>query len=47
METTVSGTAMTLSYHKAKSIIKNHVNASENDVLIVGGNGMTGMINKF
>lgn len=46
-ETTVSGTAMTMSYHKAKSIIKNHVNASENDVLIVGGNGMTGMINKF
>ena len=46
-ETTVSGTAMTMSYHKAKSIIKKHVNADENDVLIVGGNGMTGMVNKF
>ncbi|WP_375252436.1 aminotransferase class V-fold PLP-dependent enzyme [Dokdonia donghaensis] len=46
-ETTVSGTAMTMSYHKAKHIIKEHVNADENDVLIVGGNGMTGMINKF
>ncbi len=46
-ETTVSGTAMTMSYHKAKQIIKQHVNADENDVLIVGGNGMTGMINKF
>ena len=46
-ETTVSGTAMTMSYHKAKQIIKTHVNANDNDVLIVGGNGMTGMINKF
>ncbi|RMB59518.1 aminotransferase class V-fold PLP-dependent enzyme [Dokdonia sinensis] len=46
-ETTVSGTAMTMSYHKAKNIIKQHVNANENDVLIVGGNGMTGMVNKF
>ena len=46
-ETTVSGTAMTLAYHEAKRIIKRHVNASADDVLIVGGNGMTGMINKF
>lgn len=46
-ETTVSGTAMTLAYHEAKRIIKRHVNANADDVLIVGGNGMTGMINKF
>ena len=46
-EATVSGTAMTLAYHEAKRIIKRHVNASADDVLIVGGNGMTGMINKF
>ncbi|MBT8375665.1 MAG: aminotransferase class V-fold PLP-dependent enzyme [Winogradskyella sp.] len=46
-ETTVSGTAMTKAYHKAKSIIKNHVNANENDVLIVSGTGMTGVVNKF
>jgi len=46
-ETTVSGTAMTLAYHEAKRIIKRHVNASPDDVLIVGGNGMTGVINKF
>lgn len=46
-ETTVSGTAMTMSYHKAKHIIKAHVNANEDDVLIVGGNGMTGVVNKF
>ncbi|MCA0131767.1 aminotransferase class V-fold PLP-dependent enzyme [Winogradskyella alexanderae] len=46
-ETTVSGTAMTMAYHKAKNIIKGHVNASEDDVLIVSGNGMTGVVNKF
>lgn len=46
-ETTVTGTAMTQAYHKAKQIIKTHVNAQEDDVLIVSGNGMTGVINKF
>jgi len=46
-ETTVSGTAMTKAYHKAKQIIKSHVNSNEDDVLIVSGNGMTGVINKF
>jgi selenocysteine lyase/cysteine desulfurase len=46
-ETTVSGTAMTLAYHKARHIIKQHVNASEDDVLITDGTGMTGVVNKF
>lgn len=46
-ETTVSGTAMTKAYHKAKHIIKDHINANEDDVLIVCGNGMTGVVNKF
>ncbi|WP_283635501.1 aminotransferase class V-fold PLP-dependent enzyme [Aquaticitalea lipolytica] len=46
-ETTVSGTAMTKAYHKAKHIIKDHVNCNEDDVLIMSGNGMTGVINKF
>ncbi|GGI57334.1 aminotransferase class V-fold PLP-dependent enzyme [Winogradskyella haliclonae] len=46
-ETTVSGTAMTKAYHKAKTIIKEHVNCNEDDVLIVSGNGMTGVVNKF
>ena len=46
-ETTVSGTAMTKAYHKAKQIIKDHVNCNEDDVLIVSGNGMTGVVNKF
>ena len=46
-ETTVSGTAMTMAYHKARNIIKSHVNASKNDVLITDGTGMTGVVNKF
>lgn len=46
-ETTVSGTAMTMAYHKARHIIKEHVNASADDVLIMDGSGMTGVINKF
>lgn len=46
-ETTVSGTAMTNAYHKARHIIKGHVNANADDVLIVAGNGMTSVVNKF
>lgn len=46
-ETTVSGTAMTRAYHKSKHIIKNHVNANDDDVLIVSGSGMTAVVNKF
>ncbi|PTM03399.1 MAG: selenocysteine lyase [Bacteroidetes bacterium] len=46
-ETTESGTAMTMAYHKSKHIIKKHVNCNEDDVLIVSGTGMTGVVNKF
>ncbi len=47
-ETTVSGTAMTLAYHKARRIIKEHVNADlKKDVFLPCGTGMTGAINKF
>lgn len=46
-ETTVSGTAMTMAYHEAKHIIKKHVNATEDDILINTGTGMTGVVNKF
>ena len=46
-ETTVSGTAMTKAYHKAKNIIKQHVNAGSDDILITDGTGMTGVVNKF
>lgn len=46
-ETTITGTMMTLAYHQAKEIIKKHVNASADDVLITDGSGMTGVVNKF
>lgn len=46
-ETSITGSAMTLAYHQARNIIKKHVNASKDDVLITVGTGMTGAINKF
>ena len=46
-ETSVTGSAMTMAYHKARNIIKQHVNANEDDVLITAGSGMTGVINKL
>ncbi len=46
-ETTVTGTAMTKAYREARNIIKKHVNASDQDVLITCESGMTGAINKF
>lgn len=46
-ETSLTGTTMTLAYHKAKDIIKKHVNADKNDALICAEAGMTGVINKF
>ena len=46
-ETTVSGTAMTMAYKHARKLIKKHVNAGENDILIADGTGMTGVVNKF
>ena len=46
-ETNVTGTSMTLAYHKAMKIIKQHVNASSDDILISTNSGMTGVVNKF
>ncbi len=46
-ETSESGTIMTNSYKYSKEIIKKHVNANLDDVLISAGFGMTGVINKF
>ncbi len=46
-ETSTTGAVMTLAYHEARKIIKQHVNASENDILITEGSGMTGVVNKF
>lgn len=46
-ETNITGKGMTIAYHKAKQIIKKHVNAGENDILLAAGAGMTGVVNKF
>lgn len=46
-ETSTTGAAMTLAYYEARKIIKRHVNATDNDVLITTGSGMTGVVNKF
>ena len=46
-ETSTTGKVMTLAYHNAKDIIKKHVNASNRDVLIATGTGMTGAVAKF
>ncbi|NOQ91741.1 MAG: aminotransferase class V-fold PLP-dependent enzyme [Flavobacteriaceae bacterium] len=46
-ETTFSGSVMTMAYHEARNIIKKHVNAGNDEVLITEGTGMTGVINKF
>lgn len=46
-ETAVSGTAMTKAYHYARKCIKVHANANSDDVLIIDGTGVTGVVNKF
>lgn len=46
-DTNHTGSTMTYAYHRAQQIIKKHVNASEEDVLISSNSGMTGVVNKF
>ena len=46
-ESTATGNAMTEAYHMAQKIVKKHVNAGENDVLIFTGTGMTSAIVKL
>ena len=46
-ETSITGTSMTHAYHMAKHIIKRHVGATDEDILIPCGTGMTGAVNKF
>ncbi len=46
-ETSVTGTSMTRAYREARNIIKKHVNAGPNDIIIAAGSGMTGVINKL
>jgi len=46
-QTTTTGTLMTNAYEEAKVIIKEHVHANEDDVLIFCGSGMTAAVNKL
>ncbi len=46
-ETSETGIRMTQAYHKSHQLIKNHVNAGPNDIIITSGSGMTDVINKF
>lgn len=46
-ETSETGALMTYAYHEAQQIIKRHVNAGPNDIIITAGSGMTAVINKF
>jgi YD repeat-containing protein len=46
-ETSETGTRMTQAYHKSHQLIKKHVNAGPNDIIITSGSGMTDVINKF
>jgi selenocysteine lyase/cysteine desulfurase len=46
-ETNVTGTSMTQAYRRAHQIIKNHVHASPNDVLLFTGFGMTAAVCKL
>jgi selenocysteine lyase/cysteine desulfurase len=46
-EASETGTLMTKSYHYAHKLIKQHVNAGANDVIITAGFGMTDVVNKL
>ncbi|MFO7525585.1 MAG: aminotransferase class V-fold PLP-dependent enzyme [Ignavibacteriaceae bacterium] len=46
-ESSLTGTSMTLSYHEAQNIIKQHCNAGKDDVIITAGSGMTALVCKF
>lgn len=46
-ETTVTSTLMSKAYEKAKVIVKQHVHANEDDVLIFCGSGTTSAVNKL
>jgi len=46
-EANLTGSTMTHAYHEAQTLIKQHVNANENDALICAGSGMTTVVNKL
>lgn len=46
-ESSATGKAMTSAYHLAQKIVKKHVNANQDDVLIFTGTGMTSAVAKL
>jgi len=46
-ESTSTGRTMTEAYHEAQQIVKRHVNADENDLLLFTGTGMTSALAKL
>ena len=46
-ESSVTGSAMTLAYHEAHDILRRHVNASKDDLILTVGAGMTAAVNKL
>ncbi len=46
-ESTSTGRAMTDAYREAQKIVKRHVNANENDILLLTGTGMTSALAKL
>lgn len=46
-ESSESGSLMTRAYHYAQQVIKQHVNAGPEDVIITAGSGMTTVVNKL
>ncbi|MCB9211211.1 MAG: aminotransferase class V-fold PLP-dependent enzyme [Ignavibacteriales bacterium] len=46
-ESSITGNLMTSSYHKAQKVIKSHVNAGQDDIIISAGFGMTAVVNKL
>ncbi len=46
-ESNITGTYMTKAYKEAKRIIKKHVHAGENDIILFDGFGMTAVVNKL
>lgn len=46
-EASTTGMIMTYAYEEARNIIKKHVNANDNDLIITAGSGMTKVVNKL
>ncbi|MGB3800858.1 MAG: aminotransferase class V-fold PLP-dependent enzyme [Lewinella sp.] len=46
-DTNATGSAMTHAYEQARQVIRRHVNAGADDVLVCTGSGMTGAVNKL